>query len=181
MRAFFFGGGFAFLPAGGVSCLAVRFGWLRGGGDASESSLLDSESRNFAEVCAGRFFFCFAFAFGRGRGRAWMPYSFLHFEQARFLQVVKGASKMVQGGLAQMLHPSHLQVSPLENVWSAHTQTVALGPLHSAYATSLSLSCTAFAAAASFLLFWRRALQIELMQLSMGLMTCPQLSSWQRL
>ena len=110
-----------------------------------------------------------------------MPLSFRHFAQARFLQVSKGPSKVVQGGWAQMLHPSQLQVPPLENVMCAHTQTVALGPLHSWHATSFALSCTPFAAAASFFVFWRKALQMELMQLSMGLMACPQLFSVQRL
>ena len=46
-----------------------RFGWLRGDGIASESSVFESVSGTLAEVCAGFFFFAFAFGRGRGRGR----------------------------------------------------------------------------------------------------------------
>jgi hypothetical protein len=99
VRTFVCGGGFAFVPDGGVSILALRLGWLRGGGDWESPLLVESESTTFAAVCAGRFFFfCFGLAFGRARGGAWMPLSFRHFAQARFLQVAKGPCKVVQGG-----------------------------------------------------------------------------------
>ena len=79
-----------------------------------------------------------------------MPWSFLHFEQARFLQVLKGASKIVQGGFSHMPQCSHLQGG------LSHTQT-ALVPLHFAYDASFALSCSAFAAAVSFFRFgWLR-------------------------
>ena len=102
-----------------------------------------------------------------------MPWSFLHFEQARFLQVLKGASKMVQEGFSRVPHCSHLQGG------LSHTQT-ALVPLHFAHDASFALSCSAFAAAVSFFRFCLMALQIALMQLAIGLMTWPQVVSSQR-
>jgi len=40
--------------------VAARFGWLRGVGGASGSSVFESVSWALAEVCAGFFFFAFA-------------------------------------------------------------------------------------------------------------------------